>query len=157
MHEAHPKSAFTYRTSLIWERGRIGDLISATHPENTTIRLDLGGPGKEWTPGELFVGSIEGCMVATLLSLAHKHGLAISGWSSSASGTIEGGVHGFAFTSIAVAVRLTLYREEDRTLAAQLLVQAHESCFLMRSLSVPVTLDYSIEMTAELPPSSRRA
>lgn len=157
MHEAHPKSVFYYRTSLVWERGRIGDLISAAHPEHTTIRVDLGGPGKEWTPGELFVGSIEGCMVATLLSLAHREGVSIAAWSSSAVGTIEGDAQGFAFSSIAVSVRLTLYREEDRALASRLLVRAHETCFLMRSLTVPVTLDYSIEMSAELPPSSRRA
>lgn len=157
MHEPQPKSSFIYRTSLVWRRGRIGDLVAAAHPDNAIIRVDLGGPGQEWTPGELFVGSIEGCVVATLLALSHRHGLMLASWSSSAAGTIEGDTRGFAFTSIAVSVRLTLYREEDRALASQLLARAHESCFLMRSLNVPITLDYSIELTTEHPPSSRRA
>ena len=140
-----------YRTSLQWEHTRSGELYSPLHPHRAPLEIDLGGPGEHWTPGELLLGSVEACTMATILALARKSGLPFAAVSSNATGTLESDKVGYAFTTIALSIHATVYAEEDREPAAALIRQAHETCFVTRSLNTDVTLDYTIEVTAVIP------
>lgn len=155
MNEPRSSQPIAYRTSLRWEHNREGELASSLHPHRPPLHIDLGGPGDHWTPGELLVGAVESCTVATLLALARRSGLMLAACSSNATGTLEADKHGYSFSVIALSIHVTVTTETDRERAAAIIRQAEETCFVCRSLNTNVTVDYTIEVVGS-PDAGRR-
>lgn len=146
MNEPLSSRPVLYRTSLKWTHDRSGELASPLMPHRPPLHIDLGGPGEQWTPGELLVGAVESCMVATILALARRNGLGLRAYTSNATGMLEADKHGYSITAVALAIHVTVAHEDDRERAGVILQQAEEMCFVCRSLKTNVTVDYTIEV-----------
>ena len=86
---AVPKS-FTYHTTLDNVIGRTGVAHSDIKPELRVVAPPefKGEPGL-WTPEDLFVVSVESCLMLTFAGIAEKRGLRVLRYESSAEGLLE--------------------------------------------------------------------
>jgi peroxiredoxin-like protein len=137
---------FTYRVSVRWsdqKRGRLSsvgkpDLAVATPPE-------FKGHEGVWSPEDLFVASVNACIMSTFLAVAERAGLAFASYESEAEGVLELVDGKFQFTAIAVKPKLSLKPGEDMGKARDLLVKAEANCLVSNSIKAGVTLDPVIE------------
>jgi peroxiredoxin-like protein len=139
---------FTYRASIRWsdqKRGQVSsigkpDLAVATPPE-------FKGHEGVWSPEDLFVASVNACIMSTFLAFAERAGLAFASYESEAEGVLELVDGKFQFTTIAVKPRLGLKPGEDPVKARDLLAKAEANCLVSNSIKAGVTLEPVIEST----------
>ena len=140
-----PKKAyktFHYQNSLVWAGGRRGRASAAGLPD-----LEVGSPpefhgGQEgvWAPEQLFVTSLNACLMLTFLSLAERRGLAIGGYDSSAEGLLEHAGGKYRITSVAVRPRVAVNTEADVATARELMGKVEENCFISNSMTSKINI-----------------
>jgi organic hydroperoxide reductase OsmC/OhrA len=136
-----PKS-YKYATSVRWKGEKRGELTVAGKPP-----VDVGTPpefkGHEgiWSPEDLFVASVNLCIMSTFLAYAERAGLAFEGYESEAEGLLEFVGDGFVFTKIVVRPRVALRPGEDRARAEEILHKAEGKCLISNSIRTEVTLE----------------
>lgn len=130
---------FTYRTSVQWSGERKGvaraegkpDLGVATPPE-------FKGHEGIWSPEDLFVTSVNVCLLTSFLSVAERAGLEFSSYESDAEGKLELVDGAFRFTHITLRPRLFLSNPEERAKAEELLGKAESICLISNSITAEV-------------------
>ncbi len=136
---------YTYKTSLRWEgekRGTIStpgktDISVATPPE-------FKGPEGIWSPEDLFVASVNICLMTTFLAFIDRAGLVPLEYHSDAEGTLELGSTGFSFTKIILRPTIVVKTEEDRSKAQELIEKAEKNCLISNSIKAQVHLEVNI-------------
>jgi peroxiredoxin-like protein len=134
---------FLYETELNWSREREGDVRGAKLPS-----IPIGAPpefqGREgnWTPEHLFVASVNGCLMLTLLAIAENSKLRVQSYSSMATGKLER-VQGSSFqiTEILIRPKIVVTSAQDLARISRLLEKAKENCFITNSIKSAVTLE----------------
>ena len=82
--------SFRYKANTAWSSARRGTLSASGKPN-----IDVGSPPEFkgepdiWAPEELFVGSVNTCMMLTFLTLAQAKGLTPVRYESEAEGLLE--------------------------------------------------------------------
>jgi len=82
--------SFRYNANTAWSSARRGTLSASGKPN-----IDVGSPPEFkgepdiWAPEELFVGSVNTCMMLTFLTLAQAKGLTPLRYESKAEGLLE--------------------------------------------------------------------
>jgi organic hydroperoxide reductase OsmC/OhrA len=92
-----------------------------------------GEPGL-WTPEDLFVGALETCFMATLMSLAQRKHIPVLSYSSNATGTLEYIDGSYRISRVLIRPNIVT---EDGTSAEDirgLLREAHKQCFVANSI-----------------------
>lgn len=136
---------YTYKTSLRWEgekRGTVStqgktDLSVATPPE-------FKGPEGIWSPEDLFVASVNICLMTTFLAFIDKPGLVPVAYQSEAEGKLELGSTGFSFTHITLHPTIVVKTEEDSVKARELIEKAEKNCLISNSIKAQIHLEVSI-------------
>jgi organic hydroperoxide reductase OsmC/OhrA len=99
----------------------------------------FGGSDEVWSPEELLVGAVLECLWTTFEAYARHDQLEVSGWRGTASGVLDKGPTGPVFTSITLAVELTVAATEIER-ARRVLDTAEKHCIISNALRVPVTV-----------------
>ena len=118
------------------------------------------GDARRWSPEDLLVSSLAQCHMVWLLHLAARDGVAVLGYSDSATGTIrvESAGQGH-FTEVVLHPRIAVANGArlpdgspvtDEVLAA-LHAEAQEHCFIARSVNFPVRVQATALTHTELP------
>ncbi len=139
--DARPK-VYRYQTSVTWTEQKKGigsvagkpDLAVATPPE-------FKGHEGIWSPEDLFVASVNVCLMTTFLAMAERAQVGFTAYASDAEGTLELVDGKFRFTTIVLRPRVTLKPGEDPGKAKQVLEKAEANCLISNSMSCRVTLD----------------
>src|SRR5437762_8930095 len=110
-----------FTTQLNWignKKGilRAGDAQSLIH---VATPAQFGGEGNEWSPEEMFLGSISSCFMTTFLFLARKHDLAVSHFECAAHGQIELVKGKYEFTEVELYPKVHIMDESLRCKAEQ--------------------------------------
>ncbi len=142
----------TYAARLIWA-GNLGNgtatytgygrqyrVLVAGKPElmGTADPAYRGEPDKH-NPEDLFLASLAACHMLFYLAICARQGVRVLAYEDRASGTLvtrEDG--GGQFESVTLSPLVTIARESDADLAAELHNTAHARCFIANSCSVPV-------------------
>ncbi len=140
--------ARTYGTTSFTAYGRDHELRAGDRPVllGTSDPHFRGDPSR-WSPEDLLVASLAQCHMVWLLHLAARDELAVLGYTDGASGTIriESAGHGH-FTEVVLHPVVSVARGAtlpdgspvtDEVLSA-LHAEAHEHCFIARSMNFPV-------------------
>lgn len=140
-----PKS-FTYHTSLEWKGGKRGILNAEGKPpiDISSPPEFKGEPGR-WTPEDLFVASVEMCLMLTFLSLAQRKQLDVKTYTSRAEGLLEFADGGFRFTRITLKPVLSMETGTDPNLVEKTIHDAHQACLISRSMNCEVLVEPSFE------------
>ena len=132
-----------YHTSASWTDAQGGRAESPGLPTLTTAPpLEFGGPGGNWSPEHQFLSSANTCILWTFVAMARISQLEVSGWRSTAKGTVERlEGQGWIFTGIVIEVDLTVVKASDTERAERLLHKAKQNCLISKSMKTPVKLE----------------
>ena len=136
---------YPYATSLVWTGERRGTLSCRGKPEiNVACPPEWGGHPGIWSPEDLFIGSVEVCIMTTLLWLARRDGIELVSYARSAEG-IAGMRDGtFGFRDIRVAMRIGVASRDDAARVGDLIPEIPKWCLVSRSLQPGVILEPEI-------------
>jgi organic hydroperoxide reductase OsmC/OhrA len=133
--------SFRYKNQLIWKSARRG---TSSGPGKQDI--DLGSPPEfrgtpdVWSPEELLVASLNGCLMLTFMSMAQAKGLQFAGYESSAEGLLENVDGKYRITHVSVQPSLVLRSEADVEPARKIMEEVDKHCFISNSITAEVKL-----------------
>lgn len=100
----------------------------------------FGGSDEVWSPEDLLVGAVLECLWTTFEAYARHEGLEVAGWRGTGTGVLDKGPTGPVFTSITLAVEMTV-SGVDLERARRILDTAEKHCIISNALRVPVTVE----------------
>jgi len=132
-----------YETGYSWTGTEMaGHINIAEHPP-----LPVGSPHEagRFSPEHLLVATVEACLANYILLIARRSNLEISAYHSSATGELEHADQGgYRFRRIVVRPVLRV-PAASASLAGRILVKAHDSCLIARSLDCAVEIEPTID------------
>ena len=141
---------FSYRTTTEW-LGRKDVRFAATQdkkPFIVTAPPEFRGKPGEWTPEELFVGSIETCLMLTFASLVEKHHLPVEAYTSEAAGVLEFADGAYRFTRVTIKPTIVVNDATAAPKVLKLIEAANRDCLISNSVITSVVVEPSVVMTA---------
>jgi len=138
---------FIYQTELQWTEQKKG-VVSALGKPSFEVAVPPEFKGHEgiWTPEDLFVSSVNVCLMATFLYYAETEKLIFKSYKSSCRGVLEKTGAGFMFTTIELNSHIIVGTEGDISKAKQLLEQAEKHCLISNSIKSQVILTPLVEV-----------
>ncbi len=137
--------SFEYRTSVYWTGERNGLLASEGKPDiPVSSPPEFKGKAGQWTPEDLLVAAVDICTMTTFIAFAKHKQLPLVSYGSAATGTMEFSDGRYRFTRITLRPAIVVETEEAITLAAAVLEEAHQSCFIANSICSQVVLEPTI-------------
>lgn len=104
----------------------------------------FGGPGDQWSPEDLLVGSIANCFILTFKAIARASKLEWTSLACSANGTLDRVERSMQFTGFSIAAELTLPDDSATDKARMLLEKAEQNCLVTNSLKADCHLEITI-------------
>jgi len=133
--EAKKYKSFRFRNNLVWDRGRRGRTSAPGKPEmEIGSPIELKGESGLWSPEELLVGALNGCLMLTFVALAQSKGLQFVAYESAAEGLLENVDGKYRITEVSVQPNLVLKSEIDLDVARTIMDS------LRRIASFPIPL-----------------
>ena len=136
---------FIYRNSLRWLDQRRG-LLSC--PDKPDIKIatppEFKGHSGIWTPEELFIASVNTCIMTTFLHFADKQGLKFLGYESDAEGILEKVEDKFMFSKIIVKPKILVNSNNEVKKAKNLIELSSQHCLISNSIKSEVILEANI-------------
>ena len=138
---------WTFTTSLRWNGGATGLAGCAGKPDLVVSPPpDFGGQPDCWTPEDLMVSAIETCLMMTTLNVAQRQKLALKGYASQATGTMEKTANGLRFSRVEVAIQLQVADPASLDKAVQLVATAEKYCPVSNAVTFPVKVTASAQV-----------
>ena len=100
----------------------------------------LGDPGRA-NPEELFLAALSGCQLLTYLALAARAKIEVVGYSDDCEALLAPEAGKWRITRVVLRPRVVLAAGSDVDRARQLAHEAHEGCFVARSVSCEVAVE----------------
>ena len=137
--------SYRYATSVRWTGEKKGALaVDGKPPVEVATPPEFKGHEGIWSPEDLFVASVNACIMTTFLAFAGRAELAFEEYESEAEGLLEFQDNRFVFTKIVVRPRVTLRAGEDPAKAEEILHKAEQNCLVSNSIRTEVVLDPTI-------------
>lgn len=141
MVKIKPKS-FTYKVKSRWIADKRVLLEAEGKPSiEVATPPEFGGPEAFWNPEDLFVSSVNICILTTFLFFAQRQNVKFLSYQTEAEGTVEMVEGVLMFTR--VIVRPIIEVEDQQTAAAiqQTLEKAEKYCLISSSVKTQVTVE----------------
>jgi peroxiredoxin-like protein len=110
----------------------------------TAPPAEFGGPGDQWSPETLLVGSVADCFILTFRAIARASKLEWSNLECSAEGVLDRVEKVTRFTSITVRATLTVPADTDAAKAQRLLEKAEGACLVTNSMTCEAHLEAEV-------------
>jgi len=105
--------------------------------------LEYGGNADTLNPEELFVASINSCLMLVFRHFADKSGVAVESYEADAEGTVEKTRNGLRFTKVDVQAKVKLGATDVDGKLHELAELAEKFCLVSNSVSCPVSYTVS--------------
>jgi len=130
---------FIYKNSIRWQGEKRGLLSSFGKPdiEIATPPEFKGHPGI-WTPEDLFVASVNSCIMTTFLYYAEKNGIESLDYKSQAEGVLELKEGRLIFIEIKVKPLIFVKRDLDIQKTKEMIELAEKNCLISNSIKCEV-------------------
>ena len=136
---------FIYRNSLRWQGQRKGLLSCPDKPDiEIATPPEFKGHVGIWTPEELFVASVNTCIMTTFLHYADKQGVGFLSYESDAEGILEKVADRFMFSKIIIKPRLLVNSNSELEKVKGLIEFAKQHCLISSSIRAEVILEVNI-------------
>lgn len=152
-----------YRAQVVWTGNRGEGTASYTAYSRAH---EISGDGKDvirgsadpvfrgdascYNPEELVVAAISGCHMLWYLHLCADAGIVVVDYRDEATGKLVETADGNgSFAEVTINPKVTVTRESDADLAAELHRKAHEFCFIANSMNFPVNYRPTIIFESE--------
>jgi len=140
---------FIYKNSIKWQSEKRGLLSSSGKPdiEVATPPEFRGHPGI-WTPEDLFIASVNACIMTTFLYYAEKEGIRFLSYESQAEGTLEWIEGRLVFSEIEVKPFVSVRQNSDVQKVRQIIEASKKSCLISNSIKCEVKVFPEIKIEA---------
>ena len=136
---------YTYRTAVKWTEQKKGVITCGGKPEiQVATPPEFKGHEGIWSPEDLFVASVNLCVMTTFLAVAERAGLAFLSYESEAEGRLELVEGKFQVTAIVLRPRIILQPGGDPTKAKEVIEKAEANCLISNSIKTRVSLEATI-------------
>ena len=133
---------YFYQTDVKWTEQRKGITSCAGKPDvQVATPPEFKGHEGIWSPEDLFVASVNVCLMTTFLAVAERAGLAFSSYESTAEGRLELVDGKFQFAAITIRPFIRVQARNDVDKAKELIEKAERSCLISNSMKANVTLE----------------
>jgi len=134
MVELKSKS-YVYKNSIKWTTERKGVISCETKPDiNVATPPEFKGHPNVWTPEDLFVASVNTCVMTTFLHYAERNKLDFVAYKSEAEGVLELIENQFMFSEIKIRPLITVRQDSDIDKAKELIVISENNCLISNSI-----------------------
>ncbi|MCO5045763.1 MAG: OsmC family protein [Verrucomicrobia bacterium] len=138
--------SWNYETSVVWNGGETGTVGANARPDLAfSSPPEFGGKEDLWNPELMLVSAIEACMLLTTLSIVQRQKIALTAYSSKASGNMAKTPNGLRFQSCHIEVTLTIPAGDDADKAAQAVHTAERYCPVSNAVNFPVTVGVKVQ------------
>jgi len=110
----------------------------------TAPPAEFGGPGDQWSPETLLVGSIADCFILTFRAIARASKLEWINLECSAEGVLDRVERVTLFTSVTVRATLTVPADTDTAKAQRLMEKAEGACLITNSMTCEAHLEAEV-------------
>ena len=130
---------FIYRNSLKWICEKKGLLSSPGRPDiEIATPVEFKGHAGIWTPEDLFVASVNSCIMTTFLYYAEKQGIEFLSYESRAEGVLEWTQGRFIFSEIKVKPLIFVKRDSDIQKVKEMIELSEKNCLISNSIKCEV-------------------
>ena len=141
---------YRYNTSIRWTGEHKGALSAEGKPDiGVACPPEFGGHPGIWSPEDLFVASLEVCMLTTFLFLMDKLRGKIISYKSSAEGTAQMVDGTFIFKEVVMRPVVTVPTPDDAEKAERAFRQVPGLCVVSKSVKCEVRIEPEITVVAE--------
>lgn len=105
--------------------------------------VEYGGSAETLNPEELFVASINSCLMLVFYHFAEKSSVAIESYEADAEGTVEKTRNGLRFTKVSVQAKAKIQAADVSSKLHEFAELAEKFCLVSNSVTCPVTYDVS--------------
>jgi len=135
--------AYQYKNKLIWTENKKGRLDIEGKPSlQISTPEEFGGEKGYLSPEDLFVASVNSCLMTTFLYFADKKKVKIKSYTSEAIGTLSKGLKGFCFSEIEIKIEVSAEDNEVQKKIPELIELAKRYCLISNSIKSKVKLIY---------------
>ena len=132
---------FRFRSNTTWKSGRMGVISASGKPDlATSSPPEFGGRPEYWSPEDLFVATVNACLMQTFAAYAVRSNLGLVSYESEIEGVLERAEGRYRFTEFTVRPVLVLRTAADVERARTLLESAESSCLISESVRANVRL-----------------
>lgn len=135
------KHKYSFSVQLNWQGDHKGILTALDVSDCIHVATPpafAGDAGYVWSPEHLFLGALNSCFMTTFLAIAEKRRLAFSRFECNTTGEVELAEGHLVFTKIDVFPKVVVKNEEQKTLAAEVLLKAGKHCIVANSIKTEV-------------------
>jgi len=124
-----------YEATVVWKTEKEGRLRAGGNPEICVATPpDFGGPHNNWSPEQLLISAVAGCLMTSALYYLEKAGVGLRSYISNAIGTVDKTPEGLAFTRVRVEISITVADASHVEKARKAAARAEKSCPISRAL-----------------------
>jgi len=142
---------FHFPTSVEWTREHQGLAQAPDKPDVPVACPPVfckGSPNDMWTPEELFVSSLEVCVLMSFISQAKRRGVAFTSYRSEADGKLEFVGKDFMFSEITIDITIEVPEDQDPEAARNALAESKERCLVSTSMKTEVKIKANVVKAA---------
>ena len=138
---------YTYNTQLRWTSELMGNLSSKGRPKiEVATPPEFGGHMGIWSPEDLFLSSVEVCILTTFLWFVNKEHVNLKSYSSKATGTVEKIDGKYIFNSIYIELEIGISSDDNRSIVEKILKKAPRACLISNSIKTDVHIKSKINI-----------
>jgi len=133
---------YKYETYLSWTEAKKGILKSKGKQDiAVSCPPEFGGHKNIWSPEDLFLASVEVCIMTTFIWFTKKENLCFKSYSSNAIGKAKIKNGKFRFCNIDINIKITIDSEEDIEKIRKTLIKVERSCLISNSVTTEINLN----------------
>jgi len=140
-------SVTIFETHVTLRTDNVADITSGDNPKlRVSPPPEFGGPSGTWSPEQLFVASIESCLMSTCTYFTNRFDAHMASYSSSCRGTLEKRQEGLRFSKIEVSITVKFSDEQAMSKAESLRLRQklEKYCPVSAALNCPVLIDLKL-------------
>jgi len=132
---------FIYKNSVEWEGERKGIVSSDSKPSfRVATPPEFKGHPGIWSPEDLFVASVNSCIMTTFLYYAERHKLEFLSYKSNAEGVLEIVDNKFMVSEIKIKPMIVIKNSLDINKAKELIEISEKNCLISNSIRSKVSV-----------------
>jgi len=137
---------FTYNTVVKWQDGKKGTASSSGKPDIqvATPPEFRGHPGM-WSPEDLFVVSVNSCIMTTFLHFVEKEKIELVSYEGEAEGTLERTEGKFMFSLIRISLKICVKAGTNIDRVREIVSLSEKGCLISNSIKSKVEVIPNIE------------
>ena len=140
---------FIYRSYLRWQGQKRGLLSCPNKPDiEIATPPEFKGHSGVWTPEDLFVASVNTCIMTTFLYYADKQGMDFLSYESYAEGVLEKFGNRFMISGIEIKPKILVKQVADIQKVERLIKLSEKNCLISNSIKSKVRVTSEIKTGA---------